>query len=199
MSLIYGLNLPASPLVLVQEAKDQEEKDDQEAQDQQVAQERLLQSQNWVMFQERRATFSGIQDCFCDQNGSLFFHLQFDDFDLVYGLMEQIAIPARALAHNKEALKWAEQWSKFWIRFGGIDTQIGGLYTFEELDTSATLEKDLVDWIILNSFRPFTCYFEENWFTSLSMVKHIHEDMLKNWGIKETPARMIMKHIRELP
>jgi hypothetical protein len=127
----------------------------------------------------------------------------FEEWDLIVG--DPIAIPAGALAHNDEALKWAEQWSKFWVRFGGSGRfgdeaiQITSKYTFEQLDTRATLEDDLVEWLDLHELKPFTIYFQENWFTSLSMLKHIDEDMLQKWGIQETPVWMIMKEIRELP
>tara|TARA_B110001450_G_scaffold136745_1_gene128384 strand:+ start:3804 stop:4433 length:630 start_codon:yes stop_codon:yes gene_type:complete len=164
----------------------------------------LPENENWVRLpgEDRQVQFKSIISCFAtgagDPNqGKLFFNLEWYDYELL-NLTEIISIPACSLAHNSTAIEWANQWSKFCFRFGS-ETPITGPYTFEQLDTKVALDQDLVNWLFLHQLSFFSIYLQENWHTSISMLKYLDEDILKSWGMQETPVRLMMRRIRELP
>ena len=154
--------------------------------------------QNWVKLHHDGGyiQFKQIVSCGCNEVGQMTFQLQWQQDDME-NVLNSPPVFASSLAHNDEAVRWADRFYLFCHLYGSA-TPITGPYTYEEMDTSATLEPELVTWLAQCHLSAFGPLLQVHWHTSLSMLRLVDEETLASWGMKPTPRHWMMKCIREL-
>ena len=153
--------------------------------------------QNWVKLpnEDTYTQFVQIVSCGCNEIGQMTFQLQWQQDDM-HNMLNSPPVFASLLVHNDEAVRWADRFYLFCHLYGSA-TPITGPYTYEDIDTSATLEPELVTWLEKCHLSAFGPLLQEHWHTSLSMLRLVDEETLASWGMKPTPTHWMMKCIRE--
>ena len=154
--------------------------------------------QNWVKLHHNGiyVQFEKIVSCGCNELGHMTFQLQWQQDDM-HNVLNNPPVFASLLAHNDEAVRWSDRFSLFCNLYGSA-TPITGPYTYEQMDTSATLEPELVTWLAQCHLSAFGPLLQKHWHTSLSMLRLLDEETLASWGMKRTPLHWMMKCIRKL-
>jgi hypothetical protein len=154
--------------------------------------------QNWVKLSDglTYTQFESIVSISCYDLGQVTFQLEWLQNDLV-NMLASPAVDAGDLVHNNEANRWVDRFTIFRNMFGS-DTPITGPYTWQEMETSGTLDSELVDWLAACGLSAFGATLANKWHVSISMVRHLDKETLESWGMKETPCLLMMDNIRNL-